>query len=239
MPTRMTSVCALASGGLDSAVLIARLLRQHYRVLPLYVRCGFRWEEAELAWLRRVLAALRSTRLLPLRRVDLPLRAVYGPHWSFTGRGVPGARSADGAVYLPGRNVLLLSHAAVAGARRGVTRFALGTLRGNPFGDATPRFFASMASCLTQALGRPIRITAPLRSFTKTELIRHAAGAPLALTLSCLRPRPGALAPGTPRRPRWSPLRGYRHCGRCNKCAERRRAFRLAGVADPTDYAGR
>jgi 7-cyano-7-deazaguanine synthase in queuosine biosynthesis len=28
-----------------------------------------------------------------------------------------------------------------------------------------------------------------------------------------------------------------RHCGRCNKCAERMAAFRLAGLCDPTDDA--
>ena len=27
------------------------------------------------------------------------------------------------------------------------------------------------------------------------------------------------------------------HCGRCNKCAERRRAFADAGMTDPTEYA--
>jgi 7-cyano-7-deazaguanine synthase len=218
MPTRMTSVCALASGGLDSAVLIARFLRQERRVLPLYVRCGFLWEDAELLWLRRFLSALRSRHLLPLHLVELPLRAIYGPHWSFTGRNVPGAASADSAVYLPGRNALLLAEAAVVAARRRISILALGTLKGNPFGDATPRFFATMASALTQALGRPIRVAAPLRSLRKPELIRRAAGAPLALTFSCLRPR------------------GRLHCGRCNKCAERRRAFRLARVADPTTY---
>jgi len=41
---------------------------------------------------------------------------------------------------------------------------------------------------------------------------------PLKLTFSCI-----------------SPVSGQ-HCGRCNKCAERRRAFADAGVPDPTDY---
>jgi 7-cyano-7-deazaguanine synthase len=29
---------------------------------------------------------------------------------------------------------------------------------------------------------------------------------------------------------------GRRHCGRCGTCVERREAFQLAGVADPTEY---
>ena len=160
---------------------------------------------------------MRSPRLRPLRVIEVPLRSTYGPHWGLTGRGIPGARTADAAVELPGRNVLLLAHAAVACVRHGITTLALGTLAGNPFGDATPAFFRAMAGCLSRALGRSVRILTPLRGWTKTQVIREA-GMPLALTFSCLSPS------------------GTRHCGRCNKCAERRRAFRIAGVDDPTDY---
>ncbi len=221
MRGRSDITCVLTSGGLDSAVLLARLLRAGGRVWPVYLRCGFAWEAAELHWLRRFLRAVRSSRLLPLCILEVPLRGAYGSHWSVTGRGVPGARSHDAAVYLPGRNVLLLSHAAVASVQHGVTRLAVGTLRGNPFGDASPRFFRAMAGCLTQALGLPIRIEAPLRRLTKHALIRSSKSFPLTLTFSCLNPL------------------GVRPCGRCNKCAERRRAFRAADIADPACAADR
>jgi 7-cyano-7-deazaguanine synthase len=112
-----------------------------------------------------------------------------------------------------------VSHAAIACAPRRITTIAVGILRGNPFGDATPRFFADLASTLSHALRRPIRILTPLRRLTKTHLVRSAGEVPLHLTFSCLQPR------------------GRRHCGRCNKCAERQRAFRRAGVPDPTPYA--
>ena len=172
-------------------------------------------------WLRRLLGAVRSPRLAPLHVIDVPLGSTYGAHWSLTGRRVPGADSPDAAVYLPGRNVLLLTHAAILCARRGIATIAVGTLKGNPFGDASPRFFREMAACLSRALRRPIRVLAPLRRLTKPVLIRSAQDAPWALTFSCLRPS------------------GLRPCGACNKCAERRRAFRDAGVADPARDAGR
>ena len=207
----------LVSGGLDSAVLLCRLAPAR-RLLPLYLRCGLRWEAAEMAWLRRFLQAVRTPQLEPLCCVDVPVRRLYGAHWSLTGRQVPSATSRDRAVYLPGRNLLLLSHAAIAAVRRGYATLALGILGSNPFGDASPRFLTRLAAGLGDALERPIRILTPLRRDTKPALIRHAAGAPLALTFSCLNPA------------------GLRHCGRCNKCAERQRAFRAARVADPTDY---
>ena len=219
MPKRSLPICALVSGGLDSAVLVRRLLAQGRRVAPLYVRCGLRWEPAERYWLRRFLRAIRSPRLAPLMVVDMPLRSVYGSHWSLTGRRMPGALSADAAVYLPGRNVLLISHAAIRCAQRRISTIAVGTLKSNPFGDASPRFFKAFASCLTSALEHPIRIRAPLRRLTKREVVRASRALPLHLTFSCLSPR------------------GYWHCGACNKCAERRRAFRAAGVADLTQYA--
>ena len=153
--------------------------------------------------------------------MDLPLRSLYGSHWSLTGRNVPSSRSRDGAVYLPGRNVLLITHAAILCARRNIGTIVLGTMKGNPFTDASARFLAQLARCLTQALHHPIRIATPLRRFGKAQVIGAASGTPLGLTFSCLRPV------------------GRRHCGRCNKCGERRRAFRAAGVADPALYVTR
>lgn len=219
MPTRSQPTCVLVSSGLDSACLVHRYVERRGEVLPLYLRCGLFWEEAELYWLRRFLKAVRSPLLRPLAVVEVPLRSTYGAHWSLTGRRVPGAQSDDRAVYLPGRNVLLVSHAAIVCVQRSISTIAIGTLNGNPFSDATPRFFSQMTSVLTQALGHPIRILTPLRRLDKPQLIRSARGMPLHLTFSCLRPR------------------GHLHCGRCNKCAERRRAFRVAGVPDPTIYA--
>ena len=228
MPHRSRCTCVLVSGGLDSAVLLHRMLAGPLRgsppagrLLPLYLRCGFIWEAAELHWVRRFLKAGQSTRLLPLQVIDVPLRSAYGEHWSMTGRRVPGSASADEAVYLPGRNVLLLTHAAIVCAERGISTIALGILRGNPFGDASPRFFRQLTRCLTSALDHPIRVLTPLARSAKAQLVRSASDVPLGLTFSCLRPR------------------GRLHCGRCNKCAERRRAFRAAGIVDPTRYAGR
>jgi len=215
MRTRRVPICALVSGGVDSAVLLHQLLEDGHPVLPLYLRCGFRWERAEVYWLRRFLAATRTPRRMPIAIVDLPLRSVYGAHWSFTGRRIPGPSSPDSAVYLPGRNLLLISAAALVCVRRRITTIALGILKGNPFGDASPRFFAQLATGLSEALGRPLRILTPLAQMSKAQLICLAEQLPLAWTFSCLNPR------------------GRFHCGRCNKCAERQRAFRAAGIPDP------
>ena len=217
---------ALVSGGVESLALTHTLLARYPAVVPLYVRCGLRWERAELQGLRRWLAPMRTqsmhrgtSRLAPLAVIDAPLRTVYGAHWSLTGRDVPSHRSRDAAVYLPGRNLLLLSYAAMYAVRRGLFIIALGTLGGNPFGDATPHFFRQLSACLRRALSYPIQIVTPLRRFTKAHVLRALPNRPFHLTFSCIHPM------------------GLRHCGRCNKCAERRRAFRNAGMIDHTSYA--
>lgn len=214
-----SGVVTLVSGGVESCCLVARLLKQGRAVHPLYVRCGLSWERAERFWLARWLARVRHPRLARLVTLEVPVRAVYGRHWSLTGRRAPSARTPDAAMYLPGRNVLLLAHAAVYAVGRGHATLALGTLASNPFGDASPDFFKRFAGCLSEACAVRVRITAPLRAFSKQRLVGIHRGLPLHLTFSCIHPR------------------GLRHCGRCNKCAERRRAFRLAGVPDHTPYA--
>lgn len=218
MASESSAVCVLVSGGLDSAYLMDRLDKNRARLIPLYIRCGLRWEAAEIYWLRKYLPAVGYRRIAPLSIIDLPLNSLYGTHWSLTGQGVPSAKSADSAAYIPGRNVFLLSAAAVFCTQRSISRIAIGALQGNPFGDASPRFLKSMANSLSQALNRSIRILAPLRLLNKTQIIRNAISLPLTFTFSCLDPK------------------GRVPCGQCNKCAERKRGFKRAGFIDPTKY---
>jgi len=212
-------ISVLASGGLDSSVLIAKLAADA-EVYPIYVRCGFAWEEMELNGLRSFLAALHNPNVMPLTVLFAPTAVLYGDHWSVTGARVPGADEPDENTYLPGRNILLISLAAIWGSTHGVSRIAIGSLGGNPFSDATPEFFASFASALSMGLGHQVLVEAPLRGFHKDDLIRTFKDLPLELSLTCMAPE------------------GTRHCGQCNKCRERQLGFRNAGVVDRTVYAG-
>ncbi len=142
-------VLALVSGGIDSAVLVSELSAEYASVIPFYIRNGFAWEKVELHWLRRYLKKIASKTLAPLKVVDLPLRDVYPNHWSLTGKKIPGFDSEDAAVYLPGRNIILLSKAAVYAALQGAAFIASGILKGNPFPDSTPLFFRTLETALS------------------------------------------------------------------------------------------
>jgi len=222
LPETDRNSCGLAvliSGGLDSAILLGESLRSHQAVYPLYVRTGMSWEAVELAHLRAYLDAVRCPALQPLQVLDLPVADLYRSHWSITGRGVPDEHSPDEAVFLPGRNLLLLSKALLWCHLHGVPAVALAVLDGNPFPDATPAFFAAFQEAVNLGVGGHVRVWRPYAGLGKAGVMRRGRGLPLELTFSCIRPVADV------------------HCGRCNKCAERRRAFDAAGMVDATAYA--
>ena len=200
-------VCVLVSGGVESAAMLDRYLARGFVVHPLFVRCGFWWEEVELAWMRRLLRGLKSSRLRPLAVSGAHALAGAGPgHWAFGRRRAPGARAAYDSVYLPGRNLTLLSCAASLCAQRGLGLAAIGSMKGNPFPDATPEFFRGFERLARASFGVRLRVEAPFRRLGKRQVVAAFPGARYDLTFSCLRPA------------------GLAHCGRCSKCAERREA---------------
>jgi 7-cyano-7-deazaguanine synthase len=220
----------LFSGGLDSAVLLADVAeaarkRGQERVVALYISVGLAWEAEE----RRIASALLATApfadVRDLVTLSFDMRDVFpATHWAVRGTP-PGYDTPDEDVFIDGRNVILLSKAAVymsAAVRprpSAVTLF-IGPLAGNPFPDATPAFFSATSQSLSLGLATAIGIAAPFATLHKSDVIRRGVelGVPLELTLSCMNPRDGV------------------HCGGCSKCRERIDAFRDAGVTDPTRY---
>jgi 7-cyano-7-deazaguanine synthase len=210
-------VAVLTSGGLDSAVLLADLAEEN-TAYPIYIEAGLAWEVEEKRALHAYLEALDRPNVQPLTVLEMPVRRLYGQHWSTTGEGVPNAEAPDIDVYLPGRNVLLIGVTAVWCALHGVNKIAIGSLDENPFPDATPAFFTDYGRLLSAALSHEIEIIAPYRGRHKSDIIAAFPQLPLELTLTCMSPRDG------------------KHCGACNKCFERQQAFIKAGVPDKTPY---
>lgn len=205
---RNTRIAVLTSGGIDSNILLAQMLKRYTEVYPVYVRADLNWEKAEIYWLKKYLKSLRRKNLKPLTILDMPVSDIMRG-WAVTGRGTPGYHSPDEDVFLPGRNLLLLSKAATFCALKKIPWIALGTLASNPFPDATSDFFRRFEECAGTALGFPIKILTPFARLKKKDVVKKAQKAPktkdlaLHLSFSCLAPR------------------GIKPCGRCNKCAER------------------
>ena len=214
-------LAVLVSGGLDSAILLAESLRSYAAVYPLYVQVAARWEAVELAYLHRFLASVAAPNLRPLVVLSQPVADVYGEHWSLTGDGVPASDSPDDAVFLPGRNVLLLAKPLLWCHLNRVPAIATAPLASNPFPDADAAFYDGFAGVVSHAVAGRVRVLRPYADLglSKADVLRRGVGVPLRETFSCIDPA------------------GPLHCGRCNKCAERRHGFNAAGLPDPTTYA--
>ena len=213
-----SKACILMSGGIESAVLLSDAVNRYEKVVPLYICNHLRWEETELFWLKKYLRNFKSPHLEMLEVLDIPMRDIYQNHWSVTGTKVPGAESPDEAVYLPGRNIIFLSKAAVYAALHGISSIEIGVLKANPFSDSSPNFLKKMSELFSLGLGREIVIKAPFIKNKKEDVILLGKKLPLETTFSCINPK------------------GYEHCGDCNKCVERKKAFFAVGMPDKTRY---
>ena len=103
-------------------------------------------------------------------------------------------------------------------ALQDISAIEIGVLKGNPFPDSSKVFFKKMSYVLSVGLGREITVLAPFGKLRKEDVIVKGRKLPLELSFSCMNPK------------------GYEHCGDCNKCTERKKAFFAAGVFDKTKY---
>jgi len=125
---------------------------------------------------------------------------------------------------VPNRNAIMLTIAFGIAAARRIEAVAAAMHGGDHFiyPDCRPAFTDAFAAMQEAALdGDPaVALYVPFlhgpKSDIVTEGVRH--GTPFAETWSCYKG-------------------GDLHCGRCGTCVERREAFDIAGVADPTTYA--
>src|SRR5207248_7084691 len=126
----------------------------------------------------------------PLVSLSVDMRDVYDrTHWSVTGQA-PAYHTADEDVYLPGRNIILISKAGVYCAAAGITRLVIGTLDHNPFPDATPAYRDAIERTLSLGLAHALKVDAPYGASRKADVIRKGItlGVPFEYTLSCMKP---------------------------------------------------
>lgn len=125
---------------------------------------------------------------------------------------------------VPNRNAIMLTIAYGVAAAQGDEAVATAVHGGDHFiyPDCRPAFTEAFDVMQRAALDgyAEVSLRTPFVHQSKADIVTAGAGA------------------GTPFAETWSCYKGGEiHCGRCGTCVERREAFQLAGVADPTDYA--
>ena len=124
---------------------------------------------------------------------------------------------------VPNRNSIMLAVAFGVAAGQGYNAVAMAIHAGDHFiyPDCRPDFVEMFERMEQKAMEGmwDIKLLTPFVTITKADIARHAhtLNVPIAETWSCY--KGGAI-----------------HCGRCGTCVERREAFALAKIDDPTVY---
>ena len=205
------------SGGPDSATVAFWAKKQGYAVNAITFMYG-QIATKEVACAKEIAEKLD----VPIKVVNLSaLKEVFGDVTSLCTTNIPMTSSFSEPIIVPFRNAIFLSVAVSYAASICSNKIFYGAQGSDePFyPDCRREFYKAFekAACLGTGLG--LSIEAPFSDLSKSETIKLGAelGVPFSLTWSCYRD-------------------GSKHCGKCESCVNRKKAFAEAGISDPTDY---
>ncbi|WP_170773330.1 7-cyano-7-deazaguanine synthase QueC [Ruegeria lacuscaerulensis] len=212
----------ICSGGLDS-VSLAHMVAQDHELAGLISFDYGQRHRKELDY-----AALCAQRLgVSHDIIDLrPVGAVLTGSALTDDVDVPDGHYAEDSMkvtVVPNRNAIMLTVAFGAAAARGADAVATAVHGGDHFiyPDCRPAFTEAFEAMQKLALDgyADVSLFTPFVHRSKADIVTEGArvNTPFAQTWSCYKG-------------------GDHHCGRCGTCVERREAFHLAGIPDPTTY---
>jgi len=211
----------LLSGGMDSVTAFYEVAREHEIVAALSFDYGSKHNPNEIPF-----AKLHADRAgVPHQVIKLDfINELFASDLLTSGGEIPDGHYAEGNMIrtvVPFRNGIMLSVA--CGFAESVEAEALVIVAHSAdhaiYPDCRERFMQSMATAMTEGTYARIELMRPFIAMDKTAIAKrgHELGIDFADTWSCYKG-------------------GTTHCGTCGTCVERREAFLLAGVTDPTTY---
>jgi 7-cyano-7-deazaguanine synthase len=206
------------SGGPDSATVAYWAKQQNYQIYPITFKYGqIAVKETQAA--QKIAHKLdTSTKIIDLSA----LKDIFSTATSLVNRDIPLTAEFSTPIIVPFRNAIFLS-AAVAYAITVKAKKIFYGAQGSdePFyPDCRRKFYEAFEKAAQLGTCEDITIQAPFSNLTKAQLIKEGAklGVPFELTWSCY-------------------LDGNKHCGKCESCINRKKAFQEANIADSTNYA--
>jgi 7-cyano-7-deazaguanine synthase len=223
--SRPDHVVLILSGGLDSTVLAYKLHTAGSRLTMLSFDYGQR-HGRELDYARRTATRLGLHRVVDLSAVS---GLLSGSSLTDDAVAVPDGHYTDAsmrATVVPNRNATMLDVAVAHAVAVMADAVAFGAHAGDHpiYPDCRPAFLDAYRRMVLLAnegfLVDRFTVLAPFLGLSKADIVTVGAelNVPFEDTWSCYKGGPT-------------------HCGACGTCVERREAFALAGVADPTEYA--
>lgn len=215
-------VVVLCSGGMDSVVALHKAAREHDVVAVLSFDYGSKHNHRELPFAR-----LHAGNLgIPQTTIPLDFMGeLFESHLLNGGGEIPKGHYEEENMkqtVVPFRNGIMLAVAAGFAECRGAEGVIISAHSGDHaiYPDCRERFMLSMADAMMLGTYAEILLVRPFIGITKAGIAREGAalGVDFSKTWSCY-------------------AGGEVHCGECGTCVERREAFLLAGIGDPTVYA--
>ncbi len=211
-----TKKCVIVlSGGPDSAVVAYWAKKQGYELYPITFNYGqIAVKETQAA--EKIAESLGAKTKI----VDLSaLKGVFGDVTSLCNINIPITAEFSQPIIVPFRNAIFLSVAVSYAVSVCADKIFYGAHGSDePFyPDCRHEFYKSFETAARLGTGENITIQAPFSGKRKSEVIKAGTelGVPFELTWSCY-------------------IDNEKHCGKCESCVNRKKAFQEAGIADPT-----
>ncbi len=205
------------SGGPDSTTLLYLTIKRGYKTYPITFDYG-QIAKREIEAAKRIAEGLG----LDLKIVDLGvLKDTYLGATSLVDERMPITREFSKQLIVPFRNGVMLSFAVAYAQSIGANYIFYGAQGSDElyYPDCRTSFVKAFQRSARLGTDSKLTIKAPFTKMKKSEVISlgKELGVPFEITWSCYRGR-------------------GRHCGVCESCINRKKAFLEAGVPDPTDY---
>ena len=217
---KKTKCVIVLSGGPDSATVAYWARKQGFDVYNITFNYG-QIATKEIACAEKIAQKL----LTPIKIIDLSsLKEVFGDVTSLCNASIPMTPSFSQPIIVPFRNAIFLSVAVSYASSIFANKIFYGAHGSDePFyPDCRREFYKAFEKAACLGTGTEIIIEAPFSYKPKSETIKAGTklGVPFDLTWSCYRD-------------------GAKHCGKCESCINRKKAFSDAGIPDPTEYEER
>jgi 7-cyano-7-deazaguanine synthase len=205
------------SGGPDSATVAYWAKKQGYQIYPITFKYGqIAVKETEAA--QKIAQNLNTnTKIIDLSN----LKDIFVGATSLVSREIPLTSEFSAPIIVPFRNAIFLSAAVAYAVTLGANKIFYGAQGSDePFyPDCRREFYEAFEKAARLGTFEEIDIKAPFSGSKKSDLIKEGKklGVPFELTWSCY-------------------LDGNIHCGKCESCTNRKKAFKEANVDDPTEY---
>jgi 7-cyano-7-deazaguanine synthase len=214
-------VVVLLSGGMDSVTALHDAAADHEVAAALSFDYGAKHNARELPF-----AKWHADRL-DVPHLVIPLSFI-GAHFASdllaSGGAIPKGHYEEETMkktVVPFRNGIMLSVAAGFAESRGARGLVIAAHSGDHaiYPDCREEFMRSMADAIRLGTYAEIEVLRPFIATDKAGIARRGSelGVDFSRTWSCYEG-------------------GEIHCGECGTCVERREAFLLAGIPDPTSY---